>query len=136
MSHERQADAYLDEAIVTLDGARLLYEQRDDSGFGQVVTNAYAALEQALSAGIAAHGRDIPRDHRRKVLEFFEIYDDDRLQGICLKWQSRRDTAQYVDFDGPRLSVPSERFGKEEAAQSLDDAEEVIEFVKSRMYSQ
>lgn len=132
MSNQRQADAYLHEANVTLEGARLLYEQREDVGFEQVVTNAYAALEQALSAGIAAHGEDIPRDHRRKVIEFFDIYDD-RLRGLCLKWQSRRETARYVDFDGPDLSVPSERFDANDAAESLDDAQEVVAFVESRL---
>jgi HEPN domain-containing protein len=101
---ESRAEAYLAEARTTLEGARILFETREDAGSAQVVNNAYAALEHALSAGIARDRRGIPRRHRQKVLEFFDLYDDDELLSVCLKWQSRRESARYVDFDGPELS--------------------------------
>lgn len=96
---EEQARAYLDEAKVTLDGAQILSESRDE-GFAQVVKNAYDALEQALSAGIARRGRDVPQYHHGKVERFFTLYDHDRLERKSLKWLSERETAQYVDFKG------------------------------------
>lgn len=66
---EKQARAYLDEARTTLDGARIIFEARNE-GYAQVVKNGYDALEQALSAGIAYEGEDIPQYHNGKVTKF------------------------------------------------------------------
>lgn len=128
---ESQAEAYLAEAWTTLEGARILFEAREDAGSARVVNNAYAALEQALSAGIAASGEDVPRRHRQKVLDFFDLYEDDELQSIRLKWQSRRESARYVDFKGAKLSVPEDVFDRDDAEKALNDAEPVLTFVDS-----
>ena len=129
---EEQARAYLDEAKVTLDGAQILSESRDE-GFAQVVKNAYDALEQALSAGIAHRERDVPQYHHGKVERFFALYDHDRLERKSLKWLSERETAQHVDFKGGDLSIPEESFDESDAEEILEDAKETIEFVNEQI---
>lgn len=129
---EEQARAYLDEAKVTLDGARILFESRDE-GFAQVVKNAYDAMEQALSAGIAHQGKDVPQYHHGKVERFFALYTHDRLEEKSLKWLSERETAQYVDFKGNSLSIPEENFDESDAAEILQDAADAVEFVSKQI---
>lgn len=130
---DRQAEAYLSEARRTLDGARILFEVREEEGFAQVVKNAYDALEQALSAGIAHRGADIPRTHAGKVSRFFALYEDDSLEATALRWLSRRETARYVDFEGSELSVPEQRLGKSDAEAILVDAGRVLEYVERQV---
>lgn len=125
---ETQAKAYLDEATTTLDGAKILFEHRN-SGYAQVVKNAYDALEQALSAGIAHEGEDIPQYHNGKVTKFFGLYEHDSLEQKSLKWLSKRETARHVDFEGGNLSIPEENFDESDAEEILEDAETTIEFV-------
>lgn len=128
-----QADAYLAEAETTLRSARVLHE-RDSAEFApQVVKNAYDALEQALSAGIAARGEDVPRRHGAKIQRYFDPLDADELERRAFHWHSRRSDAQYVDFRGKELSVPSRNFDHEDAEEILDDAERIIELVGGRM---
>lgn len=129
---EEQARAYPDEAKVTLDGARILFESRDE-GFAQVVKNAYDAMEQALSAGIAHRGKDVPQYHHGKVERFFALYTHNRLEEKSLKWLSERETAQYVDFKGNSLSVPEENFDESDAAEILQDAADAVEFVSKQI---
>lgn len=62
-----QASAYLSEAVTTLDSAKVLLDGDATAFAPQIVKNAYDALEQALSAGIAARGDDIPRCHGAKI---------------------------------------------------------------------
>lgn len=70
MSSEDQANAYREEARLTLESAHSIYETAT-SGRGnlwaQVVKNAYDSMEQAISAAIAAAGEGIPRRHPAKV---------------------------------------------------------------------
>lgn len=129
---ENQAKAYLDEAKTTLDGAKILFESRN-GGYAQVVKNAYDALEQALSAGIAFEGEDIPQYHNGKVTKFFGSYEHDTLERKSLKWLSKRETARYVDFEGGSLSIPQENFDESDAEEILEDAEATIEFVSEQI---
>lgn len=129
---DRQAKAYLSETKRTLDGARILFEAREEEGFAQVVKNAYDALEGALSAGIAHRGADIPRTHAGKVSRFFALYDDS-LEATVLRWLSKRETAQHVDFEGSELSVPEKRLGKSDAEAILADAGRVVEYVECQV---
>lgn len=128
-----QADAYLAEAETTLRGARVLHERDPDEFAPQTTKNAYDALEQALSAGIAARDEDVPRRHGAKIQHYFEPLDADELERRAFYWHSRRSGAQYVDYRGEELSVPSNNFDREDARRILDDAERVLGFVAGRM---
>ena len=133
MSDKRtQAAAYLDEATTTLDGVKILFEHRS-GGYAQVVKNAYDALEQALSAGIAHKGEDIPQYHNGKVTRFFGLYEHDSLEQKSLKWLSKRETARYVDFEAGSLSIPEENFDESDAEEILEDAEATIESVTEQI---
>lgn len=129
---EAQADAYLEEAETTLEGARILHESRE-GGHAQVVKNAYDALEQALSAGIAHEGEDIPQYHKGKVTKFFGLYEHDSLEQKSLKWLSRRETARYVDFERGSLSIPEKNFDESDAEDIIRDATATVEFVREQL---
>lgn len=131
-SENEQARAYLDEAETTLGSARVLFEDDPDAFASQVVKNAYDALEQALSAGIAARGEDIPRQHGAKIQRYFEPLDAEDLERAAFEWHSRRSDAQYVDYRGSDLSVPSKNFDREDAEAILADAGAIIEDVRER----
>jgi HEPN domain-containing protein len=128
-----QASAYLSEAETTLQSARVLFEDDPESFASQIVKNAYDALEQALSAGIAAREEDIPRRHGAKIQRYFEPLDAEELERTGFDWHSRRSNAQYVDFRGSELSVPSKNFDRDDAKEILADTEELLEFVRERM---
>ena len=128
-----QASAYLSEAETTLDSAQVLFEDDPDAFASQIVKNAYDALEQALSAGIAAREEDIPRRHGAKIQPYFEPLDAEELERTAFDWHSRRSNAQYVDFRGSELSVPSKNFDREDAERILADTEDFLEFVRERM---
>ncbi len=128
-----QARAYLSEAETTLESARVLLE-RDSATFApQIVKNAYDALEQALSAGIAARDEDIPRRHGAKIQQYFGPFDEKELEQTIFDWHARRSNAQYVDFRGTDLSVPSGNFDSDDAERIVSDAKTVIEFVRKRI---
>lgn len=131
--NRRQATAYLEGAETTLQSAAVLFEQDAERFAPQVVENGYDALEGALAAGIAAADEEIPRRHPGKLRVFFAEYDADHLKRLAEHWLSRRGRAQYVDFDGDSLVVPSDHFDADDAEQILDDAAEIVEFVRERM---
>lgn len=130
-----QAAAYLREAETTLESARVLYERAPGEFASQIVKNAYDALEQGVSAGIAARGDDIPRRDGAKIQRFFEPLEAEELEQAAFHWHGRRSDAQYVDYKGSELSVPSGSFDREDAERILDDAERIVEFVSGRMAS-
>jgi len=132
-NRNEQATAYLSEAETTLESARVLSE-RDPAAFAsQIVKNAYDALEQAVSARIAARGADIPRRHGAKIQRFFAPLDADELESAAFEWHARRSDAQYVDYRGTDLSVPSENFDADDAESILEDADDIVEFVRRRV---
>ena len=90
-------------------------------------------MEQALSAGVAARGEDVPRRHGAKIQRYFEPLDAQELEETAFDWHSRRSNAQYVDFRGSELSVPSKNFDRDDAERSLADTEKLLEFVRERM---
>lgn len=128
-----QASAYLGEVGTTLRSARVLFDDDPDAFASQIVKNAYDALEQAISAGIAARGEDIPRRHGAKIQRYFEPLDAEPLERTAFRWHARRSDAQYVDFKGSELSVPSSNFDREDAEEILADAEEILEFVRDQV---
>jgi HEPN domain-containing protein len=135
MSAEEQAEAYLNEAELTLESAQAIYSTASETGnklWAQVVKNEYDAIEQAVSAAIAAEGEDIPRRHPAKVNTFLEIHNPSQeLADSLLNWLRRRSEAQYVDIRGDQVNIPHDLFDKDDAEQILEDAESVIELVES-----
>lgn len=130
-----QASAYLGEAETTIQSAEVLLNEDAEAFASQVVKNAYDALEQALSAGIAARGEDIPRRHGAKIQQFFEPLDSEEaeeLEEAAFRWHSRRSDAQYVDFKGDELSVPSKNFDRNDARAIVGDAARILAFVRER----
>lgn len=133
MSSEDQAAAYLQEAKLTLESARAIHESATASGenlWAQVVKNGYDAIEQAVSAGIAATGEGIPRTHPGKINTYVERYEPpEDIEELLLHWLSRRSSSQYVDVRGDELDVPHEQFDRSDAEQILEDAACVLQFV-------
>lgn len=132
MNKEEQAAAYVREARLTLKSARTIYESSasGERMWAQVVKNAYDALEQAASAGIAHRGQRIPRSHTAKIKRFVELYDPvEELSESIFHWLGMRSDSQYVDIRGDEIVVPHELFNQDDAAKILKDAEEVIELI-------
>jgi len=133
MSSEDQAAAYLREADLTLQSARTVFDAAtpDDPLWAQVVKNGYDAIEQAVSAAIAAQGERIPRKHPAKINTFLDLYDpDDALEDRLLDWLRRRSDAQYVDIRGDEVNIPHEQFDRGDAERILDDADAVLTYVR------
>jgi HEPN domain-containing protein len=133
MSSEEQAAAYLREADLTLQSARTVFDAAtlDDPLWAQVVKNGYDAIEQAVSAAIAAQGERIPRKHPAKINTFLDLYDpDDALEDRLLDWLRRRSDAQYVDIRGDEVNIPHEQFDRGDAERILDDADAVLTYVR------
>lgn len=131
-----QASAYLNEAETTLRSAKVLLDDDPSAFASQIVKNAYDALEQALSAGIAARDENIPRDHGAKIQQFFEPLSGDEIEALrerAFDWHARRSDAQYVDFRKSELSVPSENFDSSDAEAIVADTERVLAFVRERI---
>ena len=133
MSSEEQAAAYLREADLTLQSARTVFDAAtpDDPLWAQVVKNGYDAIEQAVSAAIAAQGERIPRKHPAKINMFLDLYDpDDALEDRLLDWLRRRSDAQYVDIRGDKMNIPHEQFDRGDAERILNDADAVLTYVR------
>ena len=134
MSTDEQADAYLREANLTLRAAEAIHESATESGeqlWAQVVKNGYDAIEQAVSAGIAAAGEAIPRSHPAKINTFLELYAvPSALETSLLEWLRRRGASQYVDIRGDQVNVPHRNFEREDADRILEDAQETLTFVE------
>lgn len=137
MSTEDQAAAYLEEAELTFESAQAIHNSARESGenlWAQVVKNGYDAIEQAVSAGIAAMGEDIPRTHPGKINTFIECYDPpEDVEELLLHWLRRRSNSQYVDIRGDDLNIPHEQFDRSDADKILDDAASVLEYVKNQL---
>ena len=136
MNKEKQAAAYLREARLTLKSARTIYES-SASGEGmwaQVVKNAYDALKQAASAGIAHREQRIPRSHTAKIKRFIDLYDPgEELSENIFHWLGMRSDSQYVDIRGDEIVIPHELFNQEDAAKILKDSEKVIELIEKEI---
>jgi HEPN domain-containing protein len=137
MSSEAQAAAYRREAELTHRAARIVYHEAVDSGanlWAQVVKNGYDAIEQAVSAGIAANNEAIPRTHPGKVDAFIDQYDPPAaIEERLLTWLQRRSSSQYVDIRGDELTVPHRQFDRSDAEQILDDLSRVLDYADSHL---
>lgn len=87
MSSEQQAQAYPEEARLTLQSAHAIYESAEETEaalWATVVKNGYDAIEQAVSAAIASEGLAIPRNHPATINTFLEIHEKaTRSRGHC-----------------------------------------------------
>lgn len=92
--------------------------------------NGYDAIEQAISAAIAARSEPIPRSHPTKVNSFLEHYRvPGDIEAKLLEWLRRRSDSQYVDVRGEEVNVPHRQFDRSDAEAILDDVEAVIDYV-------
>jgi HEPN domain-containing protein len=95
-----------------------------------VVKNGYDAIEQAVSAGIAARDERIPRAHPAKVQTFIDLYQPpEPLEDLLLHWLQRRSDFQYVDIRGDEINIPHRVFDEDDAERILEDADTVIDYV-------
>jgi len=137
VSSEEQAEAYVEEAELTLVSAEAIYSSAEESGgnlWAQVVKNGYDAIEQAASAGIAAENEAVPRNHPGKINTFIEFYGPrEEVEDILLHWLQRRSSSQYVDIRGDEINIPHEQFTQEEAEQILQDIETVLDYVREQL---
>lgn len=132
---KRQADKYLEEAELGMIAAEGTFKQAKEIGkdlWAHVVKSCYDAMEQAISASLAAKGLLIPKDHPAKVIAFLNSYllQGSEIEEILSKWLGKRSRAQYVDVRHERICVPHEMFDKWDAEDALKDARRVIDFVK------
>lgn len=136
MSSEEQADAYFEEAELTLESAQAIHDSARETGndlWAQVVKNGYDAIEQAVSAGIAAENEAIPRNHPGKINTFIELYEpSEEVEDLLLHWLQRRSNSQYVDIRGDEINIPHEQFTQEDAEQILEDVETILEYVQGQ----
>lgn len=138
MSSEEQAEAYLREAELTLQSAYTIHEAASTEHplWAQVVKNGYDAIEQGVSAAIAATEEQIPRRHPAKINAFLNRYDPgEEIEDQLLEWLRRRSDAQYVDLRGSGVNIPHQRFDESDAERILVDAETVLEFVRHTLRS-
>lgn len=137
MSSEDQADAYLREAELTLRAARAIYRAASEEGealWATVVKNGYDAIEQSISAGIAAEGEPVPRRHGAKIETFLSLYEPpEGFEEFLLEWHRQRSDSQYVDIRGDEVNVPHEQFDAESAERIIEDAVEALEYVSDKV---
>lgn len=136
MSADDQSAVYLTEAGLTLSSARAIFETasaQQEPLWAAVVKNGYDAMEQAVSAAIAAQEERIPRAHPAKIQTFVNLHQPpDRVESVLLYWLERRSTSQYVDIRGDEITVPHTQFDRNDADRILDDVRTVIDYVEER----
>lgn len=137
MSADDQAAAYLEEARLTLASARAIHREATEAEsnlWAQVVKNAYDAIEQAISAAIAARDESIPRAHPAKITTFVDLTAPaTEIEETLLYWLQRRSDAQYVDIRDDRVEIPHEKFDRDDADRIIDDAQVVIAHVEEQI---
>lgn len=134
---EKQGEAYLREAELTLSSAKAIFRSADkgDEMWAQVVKNAYDAMEQAASGAIAKKGKKVPRDHPAKIKKFIDLAEPgEELTERLFQWLGKRSDAQYVDFKGSKVMIPHELFDRTDAKEIIDDADKVINYIKKEVF--
>ena len=124
---EKQAQKYMEEAELTLDAAKAIFETaaaENKNLYAQVVKTAYDAMEQAISSAIAKKEEVIPKDHPAKLIKLINLYDlkNEKEVKSLFYWLKERGKSQYVDIRGNKISVPHETFNKEDAENIIRDA--------------
>lgn len=131
----KQAKEYLKEAENSLKTAEIVFENcknMKEDLWANVVKSCYDAMEQAVSSALGFSGKEMPREHPRKIDAFISEFclDDSDIFDILRKWLSKRSNAQYVDIKFGRIIVPHEIFDKWDAEEAIKDAKTIIKFVK------
>jgi HEPN domain-containing protein len=102
--------------------------------WAQVVKNGYDAIEQAVSAAIAAEDEAIPRRHPAKINRFIELHEpSEAVESTLHEWLRRRSEAQYVDIRGDEINIPHELFDHEDAQQMIQDAEMILQHIREQI---
>lgn len=92
--------------------------------------NGYDAIEQAISAGVAAEGDPVSRRHAAKIETFLDLYEPpEEFEEFLLEWYRQRSDSQYVDIRGDEINVPHEQFDAESAARIIEDATDALGYV-------
>ncbi|MFH1066241.1 MAG: HEPN domain-containing protein [Nanoarchaeota archaeon] len=131
---ERQAENYLEEAELSLEAAKAIFEkskEEDKTLWANVVKCCYDAIEQAVSAAIAKKDEIIPKEHPEKIKKLINLYDVEKtIENKLFYWLRKRSSSQYVDIKNDRLYVPHELFSEEDAEECLEDSEKIIEYIR------
>ena len=123
-----QARSYLDEAEKTLDVARMA---RKKGYWAVCVKDAFDAMEQAVSALIAAKDEKIPKKHTGKIAFFTGLYKpDDVIKKSLLYWAGKRDRSRYVDYRDGKYVAPSDFFHEDDAHRIISDAEMILSYTR------
>lgn len=134
---EKQAEAYLKEAELTLNSAKAIFQSSKCGSdmWAQVVKNAYDAMEQAASGAISKKREKVPRDHPAKIKKFVDLIEpEEKLTEKLFEWLGKRSDAQYVDIKGSNVIIPHELFNRNDAQKIISDAENLIKYIKEQVF--
>ncbi len=129
---EKQAEAYLKEAKLSVEAAKANLEKAQEtqkSLWHNIVKSSYDAMEQAISAVLAHNEMSIPRSHPGKVEKFVKKFGESKITERIYKWLRKRSKTQYVDLKKDEIIVPHMFFDESDAESALDDAEFVVQKV-------
>lgn len=133
---ERQAEAYLESAKLSLSIAQTILEKalaENKNLWAHVVKNAYDAAEQGISAALAKQGELIPKEHFEKVRKFLMLFSPPRnIETTLYFWLRKRAKSQYVDIEEGRLSVPQEIFKQPDAMQAIADCKKILDYIRGK----
>jgi HEPN domain-containing protein len=129
---EKQAEKYIEEAKLSIEVAKSIFNAGKEKTWAHVIKNCYDAIEQAISAALAKKDIRIPKEHPAKITEFINSYSpDEKITKILFYWLRKRSSSQYVDIKDGKVIVPHEIFTKEDAKKALEDCEKIIDFIKN-----
>jgi len=135
MLSEEQSKKYIEEARLSLESARAIFDgalRAERELWANVVKMCYDSMEQAVSAAIAKKDEIIPKDHPAKIAKFVNLYglsNKSDISKILFSWLSKRSSSQYVDIKNGKIAVPHELFNEGDAEEAIDDARIVISLV-------
>ena len=132
MLKEQQAKKYIEEAELSLESAKAVFDEAvrtEKELWANVVKMCYDAMEQAISAAIAMKNEIIPKEHPAKIAKFVNLYniaEKSEISKILFFWLSKRSSSQYVDIKNNRIVVPHETFNEEDAEEALSETKIII----------
>jgi len=133
-TNEDRANAYLEEAALSLESAKSIFNEATKTGkqlWAHVVKIAYDGMEQAISSALSAKGFAIPKEHPAKISSFLNNYKPGaKTESILLFWLRKRSKSQYVDIIEETISVPHKIFNESDAEKAIGDCKFIINFIK------
>lgn len=131
-----QAEAYLEEAELSIESARAALQRGKEIGkemWHSVVKSSYDSMEQAISSLLAEKGLDIPKSHPGKIEKYVNEYGESEITEKIYKWLGKRSKSQYVDIKKGKIVVPHKVFDKADAEEALKEAEFVLDRTKESL---